>query len=133
MPRRQKQLLDPERLNLSGDKSGTSFCDAFQLRCLRNGPSHFGRTVGSLSRFRDNYDLIRERIERVIPGFDQFNERVHKPGGFHLPNGVKERVFKTASSEAQITINPLRPLTLEKGGCSFRPSGVTTSSTRSVQ
>lgn len=62
-----------------------------------------------------NYDHIRERIERVVPGFDNYNKRVRQPGGFYLPNGVKERVFATASGKAEITINPLRPLQLERG------------------
>ena len=35
-----------------------------------------------------NYDRIRERIERVVPGFESYNERARKPGGFHLPNPV---------------------------------------------
>ena len=32
----------------------------------------------------DNYDRIRDSIERVIPGFEQFNERVRR-GAFWLP------------------------------------------------
>lgn len=67
------------------------------------------------SEFAGNYDLIRDRVEKVIPGFDNFNQRVREPGGFYLPNGVKERVFNTASGKAQITVNPLRPLKLEEG------------------
>ncbi len=63
--------------------------------------------------FSENYDLIRERIERVVPGFENFNERAQQPGGFYLPNGVKQRIFHTASGKAEITINPLRPLLLE--------------------
>jgi anaerobic selenocysteine-containing dehydrogenase len=31
-----------------------------------------------------DYDRIRDRIECVIPGFEQFNERLAVPGGFHL-------------------------------------------------
>jgi len=65
--------------------------------------------------FEQNYDLIRDRIERVIPGFDNYNKRVRQPGGFYLPNGVKERKFKTKSGKAEITVNPLEPLHLEPG------------------
>lgn len=65
--------------------------------------------------FEQNYDLIRERIERVIPGFDNYNQRVRQPGGFYLPNGVKERKFNTRSGKAEITVNPLEPLKLEPG------------------
>ncbi|HBR93011.1 MAG TPA: hypothetical protein DEA90_02485 [Opitutae bacterium] len=65
--------------------------------------------------FSENYDLIRERIQRVIPGFQDFNARVRKPGGFYLPNGVKERSFQTATGKANFTINPLSPISLESG------------------
>ncbi|MGB0372406.1 MAG: FdhF/YdeP family oxidoreductase [Opitutales bacterium] len=65
--------------------------------------------------FADNYDTIRDRIERSIPGFENFNTRVREPGGFYLPNGVKERIFKTSNGKANFSENPLRPLKLEAG------------------
>ncbi len=61
-----------------------------------------------------NYDHIRSSIERVIPGFDYYNERLRQPGGFYLPNGVKKRIFKTATGKANFTYNPLRSLKLQK-------------------
>ncbi|WP_069464433.1 FdhF/YdeP family oxidoreductase, partial [Actinacidiphila rubida] len=36
--------------------------------------------------FETDYDLIRDRIARVVPGFDDFNTRVRHPGGFTLPH-----------------------------------------------
>ena len=33
-----------------------------------------------------DYDRVREHIAAVIPGFDDFNARVRRPGGFALPN-----------------------------------------------
>lgn len=39
-----------------------------------------------------NYDYIRDAIERTIPGFDQYNTRVRKAGGFYLPNGAREAI-----------------------------------------
>ena len=62
-----------------------------------------------------NYDLIRERIERVVPGFDKFNLRIHQPGGFYLPNGVKERRWDTKNGKARLTVNRLKPLKIEAG------------------
>ncbi len=38
----------------------------------------------------DNYDRIREHIEHVVPGFEQYNVRVRQPGGFYLPNPPHE-------------------------------------------
>ena len=36
-----------------------------------------------------DYDRIRDCIERVIPGFEDYNVRVRKGGGFYLPNQGK--------------------------------------------
>ncbi|MEM0964940.1 MAG: FdhF/YdeP family oxidoreductase [Verrucomicrobiota bacterium] len=63
--------------------------------------------------FEDSYDLIRERIENVVPGFTNFNERARRPGGFYLPNSVKERVFQTDSGHAEFTINRLNPIQIK--------------------
>jgi molybdopterin-dependent oxidoreductase alpha subunit len=54
-----------------------------------------------------DYDRIRELIERTIPGFENYNLRVRKPGGFYLPNGVRERNFKTSTSKANFSVNAL--------------------------
>jgi molybdopterin-dependent oxidoreductase alpha subunit len=54
-----------------------------------------------------DYDLTRAEIERVIPGFEKYNERVRQPGGFYLPSAPRERVFRTASGKAQFTVHAL--------------------------
>ncbi|HZH32246.1 MAG TPA: FdhF/YdeP family oxidoreductase [Pyrinomonadaceae bacterium] len=54
-----------------------------------------------------DYDLIRERIARVVVGFERYNERVRRPGGFYLPNLAREREWKTASGKAGFTVHPL--------------------------
>jgi len=55
-----------------------------------------------------DYTLIRKHIERVVPGFHSFEERVQHPGGFQLPNGARDSLdFKTATGKARITANPL--------------------------
>ncbi len=54
--------------------------------------------------FSQHYDLIRNAIEEVIPGFENFNERVRQKGGFYLPNGVKQRNFQTESGKAQFSV-----------------------------
>ncbi len=56
-------------------------------------------TVKWLSLAND-YDLIRDHIEAVVPGFENFNVRVRTPGGFYLPNGPKERQWNTANNKA---------------------------------
>ena len=62
-----------------------------------------------------DYDLIREAIQRVIPGFDNYNARVREPGGFYLPNAVRQRVFNTSSGKAMFTVHPLPEHRLEPG------------------
>ena len=54
-----------------------------------------------------NYDLIRDHIARVVPGFDDYNARVRQPGGFHLPNPARERTFKTPRGRAMFTVHSL--------------------------
>jgi molybdopterin-dependent oxidoreductase alpha subunit len=46
-------------------------------------------------KYATNYDLIRDDIEKVIPGCDDYNKRIREPGGFYLPNAPRERKFKT--------------------------------------
>ncbi|WP_020468982.1 FdhF/YdeP family oxidoreductase [Zavarzinella formosa] len=65
--------------------------------------------------FSQNYDRIRELISRVIPGFDNYNERVRIPGGFYLPNGPRDGNFKTPNGKAKFTVNPLSDIRLEPG------------------
>jgi len=62
-----------------------------------------------------DYGRVRERIERVIPGFESYNERARKPGGFHLPNPIRQRTFATATGKAHFTAHPLPDLRLEPG------------------
>lgn len=63
----------------------------------------------------DNYDVIRDHIERTIPGFDDYNRRLHEEDGFMLPNGARERVFKTDDGKAHLTVNKLEPLEVPAG------------------
>jgi molybdopterin-dependent oxidoreductase alpha subunit len=62
-----------------------------------------------------DYDRIRDAIERVIPIFERYNERVRVPGGFHLPNAARNRVFLTATGKARITVHPLPTWSLGPG------------------
>lgn len=60
-----------------------------------------------------NYDYVREMIQKVVPGFDDFNTRVRRPEGFYLPNSARDRVWKTATGKARFTVAPLEPIKLE--------------------
>ncbi len=50
--------------------------------------------------FIDNYDLIRDAMEAVLPDFDDYNARIKIPGGFHLTNAASERRWLTKSGKA---------------------------------
>ena len=54
--------------------------------------------------------------QRVVPGFDDFNERVRVPGGFTLPNAARDsRTFATASGKAELTVNTFEPIEVPPG------------------
>ena len=65
------------------------------------------RSSVNWERLVADYDLIRAHIERVIPGFDDYNGRVRRPGGFYLPNAAREGRFITATDRANFTVHPL--------------------------
>ncbi|MEV4330586.1 FdhF/YdeP family oxidoreductase [Streptomyces sp. NPDC049597] len=58
--------------------------------------------------FEKDYGTIRDRIARVVPGFEDFNEKIARPGGFTLPHGPRdERRFPTATGKANFTAAPV--------------------------
>ena len=65
------------------------------------------RTTVDWEELAADYDKIRDAIERVVPGFENYNARVREPGGFYLPNAARNRVFNTASGKAAFTIHAL--------------------------
>ncbi len=63
-----------------------------------------------------DYDRIRDRVARVVPGFADFNARVREPGGFQLPHGPRDsRTFPTATGKANFTVNELEVLRVPEG------------------
>jgi molybdopterin-dependent oxidoreductase alpha subunit len=65
--------------------------------------------------FESDYDVIREAISRVVPDFEDFNERVREPGGFRLPNAVNEYRFNTPSGKAVFTCNTFNRIQVPAG------------------
>jgi molybdopterin-dependent oxidoreductase alpha subunit len=69
-------------------------------------------TLGEKSKvdwdsYASSYEHIRNAIEAVIPGFENYNEQVRKPGGFYLPNAAREGVFKTDTGRAKFNVAEL--------------------------
>jgi molybdopterin-dependent oxidoreductase alpha subunit len=53
------------------------------------------RTKVDWDKYAQNYDAVRDLVERFIPGFEQYNKRVREPGGFYLPNGPRAGKFSS--------------------------------------
>jgi len=60
------------------------------------------RSVVDWDRFANSYDAVRDDIEKVIPGFDNYNKRVREPGGFYLPNAPREGKFTAADMGGKV-------------------------------
>lgn len=45
-------------------------------------------------------DRIRDLIARVVPGFEDFNQRLKTPGGFYLGNAARDRIWETPEGKA---------------------------------
>ncbi|MBY0509739.1 MAG: FdhF/YdeP family oxidoreductase [Rhodospirillaceae bacterium] len=57
--------------------------------------------------FRDDYRLIRDKIEAVFADFENFNDRIGRAGGFWLGNSAADRRWKTATGKANFIATPL--------------------------
>jgi len=56
----------------------------------------------------EDYDRIRNRIARVVPGFENFSVRAQKPGGFVLPHAVRDKLeFATPSGKGVFTVHAI--------------------------
>ncbi|MBN9796448.1 hypothetical protein DMP15_04000 [Pseudonocardia sp. UM4_GMWB1] len=68
------------------------------------------------AEFAADYDRIRDRIGRVVPGCEAYTEKVARSGGFTLAHPPRDsRTFPTASGKAEFTVSPLEVLTLPEG------------------
>nr|WP_121222294.1 FdhF/YdeP family oxidoreductase [Saccharothrix variisporea] len=67
--------------------------------------------------FEKDYDLIRDRIARVVPGCADYNARVRQPDGFVLPHAPRDaREFTgTRSGKAHFTASELTVLRVPAG------------------
>jgi molybdopterin-dependent oxidoreductase alpha subunit len=62
-----------------------------------------------------DYDRIRDRIERVVPGFTDFNTRIRQ-GIFYLPNAPRDRrEWRTATGRATFFTAPIVRSALRDG------------------
>jgi len=57
--------------------------------------------------YADDYDRIRDTMEKVLDGFDEFNRRVRQAHGFRIDQPARERAFHTRSGRAEFSLAPL--------------------------
>jgi molybdopterin-dependent oxidoreductase alpha subunit len=73
------------------------------------------KTTVDWQAMADDYDRIRDAISRVVPGCENYYERIRAEGGFYMPNPPNEGKFTTPSGKALFRSRPLEKITLEKG------------------
>ena len=61
------------------------------------------------------YDRIRDHIEHVIPGFEDYNRRARRPEGFTLPRPAAQRRFETPSGRAEFRVHAVPESPLSEG------------------
>ncbi|WP_282124183.1 FdhF/YdeP family oxidoreductase [Algibacter mikhailovii] len=66
-----------------------------------------GRSKINWLAYQDDYDLVRNDIAEVVDGFKDYNKKIKNPSGFYLPNGARNRTFKTKTGRANFSINKL--------------------------
>ncbi|HVW12169.1 MAG TPA: FdhF/YdeP family oxidoreductase [Mucilaginibacter sp.] len=88
-----------------------------QIVCRLAKATLNGRTKVNWDLYQSNYDHIRDVIEKVIPGCDDYNKRIREPGGFYLPNSPRERKFKTpkGGDKAVFSVSQVMDHHLEPG------------------
>lgn len=52
----------------------------------------------------DDYDRVRDLIDKTVPGFENFNTRVRVPGGFRMPLPPTERKWPTPTGKAIFSV-----------------------------
>jgi molybdopterin-dependent oxidoreductase alpha subunit len=75
--------------------------------------------------YADDYDRIRDTMEQVLDGFEDFNTRVRHPHGFRISQPARERGFRTGSGRAEFGLAPL------PGGSDPGPGRLTLATVRS--
>ena len=65
---------------------------------------------------RDDYDVIRDHISRVVAGCEEYTAKVDRPGGFVLPHPPRDtRTFDTKSGSAEFVVSPIDVLQVPDG------------------
>jgi molybdopterin-dependent oxidoreductase alpha subunit len=74
------------------------FLSETQIVCRLARATFGNKTKVDWAKYESDYDQIRDAIEKIVPGFENYNKRVRQPGGFYLPNGPREGRFNTGKN-----------------------------------
>ena len=90
----------------------TGIAKAFEEKILKRSDVQKDRWKSYLSfdwiQYSDNYDKIRDLIEKIIPGFDDYNAKCREKGGFYLPNPPSDnRIINTKTEKANFKCNTI--------------------------
>lgn len=76
-----------------------------QIVCKMAKATLGSKSVVDWDKYEFSYDAVRDVIEKVIPGFDDYNKRVREPGGFYLPNAPRTGKFETEKFGSKIPLS----------------------------
>ncbi|MVA76551.1 FdhF/YdeP family oxidoreductase [Auraticoccus sp. F435] len=63
-----------------------------------------------------DYSVVRGHISRVVPGCEDYEAKVVRPGGFTMPHPPRDsRTFPTRSGKAEITVSPMDVVQVPEG------------------
>ncbi|WP_129339490.1 FdhF/YdeP family oxidoreductase [Cellulomonas endophytica] len=86
-------------------RSEVAIVTALAERVLAGRP---GAPVVDWRAWREDYRTLRAAIARVVPGFEDYERRLDRPGGFVLPHPPRDsRTFATPSGRARFSTNAL--------------------------
>jgi formate dehydrogenase major subunit len=100
------------RLAPAGDWLRSEVTIVCELARALLGPEH----PVPWEEFARDYDAIRDRIARVVPGCADYNAKVRRPDGFVLPHPPRDtRTFPTSTGKANFTVNEVEPIIVPEG------------------
>ena len=73
------------------------------------------RTTVDWDAMAANYDYIRDAISRVVPGCENYNERIRTKPGFYMPNPPNRGEFTTPTGKAQFKGSRLEKINVPPG------------------
>ncbi|MGI8786430.1 MAG: FdhF/YdeP family oxidoreductase [Pyrinomonadaceae bacterium] len=73
------------------------------------------KTMVDWEKMISDYDIIRDSISRVADGFENYNEKIRRRGGFYLPNKPRGGEFPTDTKRAKFHASDLPRIELKDG------------------